>query len=94
MSTVTEPLLSLLKEIEPEALWKLSGYCARSSSSAAAYYVKLGEPDDEERFIGSVKRAQCCVKANSDMKRSYIHRAYTTSRPRNRAKRAQVWHGV
>ena len=55
LRAIPAPLIEILRSIEadhPSTSFMVEGYCVRSSSSGRAYFVKLGEPEEEEQYTG------------------------------------------
>jgi protein-ribulosamine 3-kinase len=62
---IPAPLLEILQstESDPSASFTMEGYCVRCSTSARAYYVKVGEPEEEEQYHGEAISIQHITRA-------------------------------
>jgi len=67
LRAIPASLVEILQSIEsdhPSTSFMVDGYCVRSSSSGRAYFVKLGEPEEEEQYNGeavSIQHITCAA---------------------------------
>jgi hypothetical protein len=70
LRAIPAPLVEILRSIEsdhPSATFTMEGFCVRSSPSGRAYYVKLGDPADEEQYNGEAVSILHIARAAPDL---------------------------
>lgn len=76
LRAVPAPLVEILRSIEadhPSTSFMVEGYCVRSSSSGRAYFVKWGEPEEEEQYIGEAVSIQHITHAAPGLCPTVLH---------------------
>jgi protein-ribulosamine 3-kinase len=69
-------LVEILQSIEadhPSSNFMIERYCVRSSSSGRAYFVKLGEPEEEEQYNGEAISIQHITRAAPGLCPTVLH---------------------
>lgn len=76
LRAIPAPLVAILRSIEadhPTSSFMVERYCVRSSSSGRAYFVKVGEPEEEEQYNGEAVSIQHITRAAPGLCPTLLH---------------------